>query len=162
MLGRRKPSTRLREIGTATPTVSRGRSTPPGDDEHGRPQSIPWRRMLWLFAVGLGAGLLIGVVVGWLLPLQDVRVGMDSLHPGYEADYAVMVGAAYALDNDWDLAQARLGRLAEPDPAAYVVSVAEQYIDEGRSPNDIRNLVRLAARFGYTTPAMQPYLPPTP
>jgi hypothetical protein len=156
-MGRRKHSTRLREIGTGTPTVNRLR-----DGQRRQGLDIPWRQIFGLLGLGLGGGLLIGVAVGWLLPLQDVRVGLNSLHPDYEADYAVMVGAAYALDGDWDLAQARLGRLAEPDPAAYVVSVAERYIAEGHSPNDIRNLVRLAARFGYTTSAMQPYLPPTP
>jgi hypothetical protein len=110
--------------------------------------------------VGVAVGAIIGVTGGWLVPLQNVQVGMDSLHPGYKADYTVMVGAAYAIDGDWDMAQARLGRLAEPDPAAYVVSIAEQYIADGRNPDDIRNLARLAARLGYTTPAMQPYLPP--
>lgn len=120
------------------------------------------RRAFLVFLTGLGLGALIGAVAGWLLPLQDVRVGFDKLHPGYKDDYAVMVGTAYALDGDWDLAQARLGRLAEPDPAAYIVSLTERYIVEGRSPGDIRNLARLAARFGYTTPAMQPYLLPTP
>jgi hypothetical protein len=130
------------------------------------PRSTQWaivfimRRPLVLFFIALVIGALIGAALGWLRPIHDVSVGIDKLHPDYKADYVVMVGAAYASNSDWDLAQARLGRLAEPDPAAYVVGVAERYIQEGRSPADIRNLVGLAARLGYTTPPMQPYLSP--
>ncbi|HEC22144.1 MAG TPA: hypothetical protein ENI95_04410 [Chloroflexi bacterium] len=119
------------------------------------------RRALLTLLIGLGLGALGGAVFGWLVPIQDVSAGLDKLHPTYKAEYTVMVGAAYAVDGDWDLAQARLGRLAEPDPAGYVVLLAEQYIASGRNPDDIRNLVRLAAHFGYTTPPMLPYLPPT-
>ncbi len=118
-----------------------------------------WRALLVL-VIGLGLGALGGTLTGWLVPVQDVTTGFDQLHPDYKADYTVMVGASYAVNRDWDLAQARLGRLAEPDPAAYVALLAERYIVEGRSPNDIRNLVRLAAHLGYTTPPMQPYLSP--
>ena len=120
------------------------------------------RRVLLTLLIGLGLGALGGAIAGWLAPIQDVSAGFDELREDYKADYVVMVGAAYAYNGDWDLAQARLGRLAEPDPAAYVVRLAEEYIDNGRNPDDIRHLVRLAARLGYTTPAMQPYLPPPP
>jgi hypothetical protein len=119
-------------------------------------------RALLVLLIGLGLGALGGTVVGWLAPIQNVNAGFEQLQPSYKADYAVMVGAAYAYDDDWDRAQTRLGRLAEPDPAGYIVALAEQYIADGRNPDDIRHLVRLAARFGYVTTAMQPYLPPTP
>lgn len=118
------------------------------------------QRKLLVLVIGLGAGMLGGVLLGWFVPIQDSSMGFDRLHPDYMADYAVMVGASYALNGDWDLAQARLGRLAQPDPAAYIARLAEQYITEGRSPADIRSLVRLAARLGYITPLMQPYIPP--
>ena len=118
-----------------------------------------WRTLLVLL-IGLGLGALGGAVFGWLFPIQDVSGGFDMLHPDFKADYTVMVGASYAVNQDWDLAQARLGRLAMPDPAAYVALLAEQYVAEGRNPDDIRNLVRLAAHFGYTTPPMQPYISP--
>jgi hypothetical protein len=121
---------------------------------------INMRQPLVLFFIALVIGALGGAAAGWLRPIQDVSVSIDKLHPDYKADYTVMVGAAYTANGDWDLAQARLGRLAEPDPAAYVVRVAERYILEGRSPVDIRYLVGLAARLGYTTPPMQPYLSP--
>jgi hypothetical protein len=120
------------------------------------------RRALLTLIIGLGIGALGGALYGWYLQSQSAVAGIDRLHPDTKADYAVMVGAAYAVDGDWDRAQARLGRLAEPDPARYIVLLAEQYIYEGRSPDDIRNLVLLASRFGYTTPPLLPYLPPTP
>ncbi len=118
------------------------------------------RRALLVLVIGLGLGALGGAVLGWLVPVQEVSAGFEELHPDYKADYTVMVGASYAVNRDWDLAQARLGRLAVADPAAYVALLAERYIAEGRNPNDIRNLVRLAAHHGYTTPPMQPYLSP--
>jgi hypothetical protein len=119
-------------------------------------------RGLITLLIGLALGALGGAVFGWFQPIQDVSAGINELHPGYKADYTVMVGAAYVIDGDWDRVQTRLGKLAEPDPAAYIVVLSEQYIAEGRNPDDIRNLVRLAAHFGYTTPPMQPYLPPSP
>ncbi len=118
------------------------------------------QRVLSGVLIGVGLGALIGVLIGWLVPVQDVSAGFSDLHPAYKLEYTIMVGAAYAVDGDWDLAQARLGRLAEPDPAVYLVQVTEQAISEGRRPDDIRHLVRMAERFGYTTPAMIPYLSP--
>lgn len=109
--------------------------------------------------MGVGAGVLVGIMIGWLAPIRDTTVGFDHLHTRYKADYAVMVGAAYAINEDWDLAQARLGRLGEPNPAVYVSRLTEEYIDTARHPDDIRNLARLTARYGYTTPEMEPYLP---
>lgn len=120
------------------------------------------QRALLTLLIGLGLGVLGGVLFGWYAPIQPTSNGLDRLHPDYKADYAVMVGAAYAVDGDWDLAQARLGRLAEPDLVGYIVRLTELYIYYGRNPDDIRNLARLAARFGYTTSPMLPYLPPTP
>ena len=118
------------------------------------------RRAALTLLIGIGIGVLAGLIFGWLVPIQDTSVNFDRLRADYKADYAVMVGASYARNGDWDLAQQRLGALAEPDTAAYLVILAEQYIAEGRNPNDIRNLVRLAARFGITTPPMQLYVPP--
>jgi hypothetical protein len=120
------------------------------------------RRALLTLLIGLGLGALGGALFGWYVPIQPTSTSLDHLHPDYKADYAVMVGAAYTVDGDWDLVQARLGRLAEPDPAGYIVLLTEQYIAEGRNPDDIRSLARLAARFGYTTSPMLPYLPTTP
>ncbi|MCC6905983.1 MAG: hypothetical protein IT326_09085 [Anaerolineae bacterium] len=118
------------------------------------------RRFLATFLIGLGLGTLAGVLAGWGFPIQDTRTGLDQLHPDYKAEYVVMVGTAYAASEDWDQAQAWLGELAEPDPAGYVVALAERFIAEGRNPDDIRSLVRLASRFGYVSQPMQPYLPP--
>src|SRR5687768_7760335 len=118
------------------------------------------RRAFLTLIIGLGLGALGGALLGWSTAAQGVTARIDRLHPEYKADYTVMVGAAYAVDGDWDLAQERLGHLAEPDPARYVVELTELYITQGRSLDDIRNLVRLSARFGYTTPLMQPYLSP--
>jgi len=119
------------------------------------------RRTLITLLIGLAIGAGIGVGVGWLAPVGDVGANLSELSADYKADYAIMVGATYARDGDWDAAQARLGALAEPDLAGYLVALTEQSIAVGRSPDDIRNLARMSARFGYITPPMIPYLPPT-
>ncbi len=118
-----------------------------------------FQRGLLSLLVGLGLGALVGALVGWFVPVQDVSVGLERLSPQYKAEYTLIVAAAYEANGDWDLAQARLGRLAEADPALYVVQVTEQAIAEGRSPADIRRLTAMAVRFGYTTPSLVPYLP---
>jgi hypothetical protein len=117
------------------------------------------QRFLITLLIGLVLGAVIGVLIGWYMPIKPVNGTFDKLNDDAKGDYAVMIGAAYAVDGNWDKAQARLGSLAEPDPAAYVVTLTERYIAEGRNPDDIRNLVRLADRLGYVTPPMQPYLP---
>lgn len=118
------------------------------------------RRGFLTLLIGLGIGLLGGALLGWWQQGLSARAGIDQLHPEYKADYAVMVGAAYSVNGDWDLAQARLGRLAKPDPASYIVLTAERYLYDARNPEDVRNLVTLAARYGYITPRLQ-YLAPT-
>ena len=118
------------------------------------------QRIFVTFLTGIGLGVLGGLLIGWFaLPTGNTAAHIADLHPDYKVEYVVMVGTAYAKSGDWDEAQARLGRLEEPDPAGYVVLITEQAINAGRSPEDIRLLVRLAVRLGYTTPAMQPYLP---
>jgi len=120
------------------------------------------QRNLIPLLIGLAFGAAIGVGIGWLAPIGNAGAAMSALSNDNKADYAVMVGMAYARDGDWDAAQARLGALAEPDLAGYLVVVTESYIAEGRNPDDIRALAALAARSGYVTPPMIPYLPATP
>ena len=120
------------------------------------------RRNAITLLLGLIVGALVGIGVGWLVPIQDVGASFDKLSPDYEAEYTVMVGEAYAVDGDWDSVQTRLSVLGEADPAGYVVRLAERYIAEGRDPDDIRDLVRLAARYGYLTAPMRPYAPTSP
>lgn len=112
--------------------------------------------------MGIGVGALAGAGVGWFFPIGDTSTSIDNLHPDFRAEYTIMVAQSYALTGDWDTAQARLGRLAEPDPAGYVVQLTQRYIAQGRSPSEIRHLVRLAARYGYVTDDMRPYLPAEP
>lgn len=109
--------------------------------------------------IGLGIGVGGGLAYGWLQPIEEAQAGISELTPEFKAEYTVMVAAAYADNGDWDLVQSRLGLLAEPDPAGYVVRLAEEYIAAGRNPDDIRHLVRVAAGYGFTTDAMQPFLP---
>ncbi|HOA23093.1 MAG TPA: hypothetical protein PK801_11550 [Aggregatilineales bacterium] len=117
-------------------------------------------RAILILLAGLVLGAALGAGAGWLFPLADVRVGLSELHPEYTNDAVVMIGQAYAANGDWELVLARFEQLGIDDPATFVANLTERYIAEGRSPADIRVLARLAAQFGRTTPAMQPYLPP--
>ncbi len=112
--------------------------------------------------IGLAIGAAIGVAIGWLAPLGDSGAEFADLDSNHKAEVAVMIGAAYAKDHNFDAAQSRLGLLAEPDPAAYVVLLTEQYIAEGKDPEEIRYLALLSEGFGYVTSPMLPYLTPSP
>ena len=105
------------------------------------------------------AGIGLGLLIGWLAPVQRFTTGFDRLHPDYKADYVVMVGNAYLLDGDWPTAEARLIALDVVNLPAYVGGLTERYIAEGRNVNDIRGLVSLSVALGYTSPVMEPYLP---
>lgn len=69
-----------------------------------------------LTIVGLVVGLVIGLIVGWmvlgwmLFPVQWTDAAPADLHPDYRAFYVQMVADSYALDQNRDLAQTRLGR----------------------------------------------------
>ena len=117
------------------------------------------RFRLSILLLALGVGVAFGLSIGWLLPIQRPTTEVDRLHPDYKADYAIVVGNAYALDGDWPVAEARLAALGERDLAAYIGGLAEQSIAEGRNLNDVRSLVGLSVALGYTSPVMDPYLP---
>src|SRR5690606_32126223 len=117
-------------------------------------------RAILILLAGLVLGAALGACACWLFPLAAVRVGLSVPLPDYTPYAVVMIGHAYSADGDWEHVPLRFGQLGIDDPATFVANLTERYIAEGRSPADIRVLARLAAQFGRTTPAMQPYLPP--
>ena len=50
------------------------------------------RPSVLLFALGIG--IVLGLSIGWLLPVQRFTTDIASLHPDYKADYVLMVGHA--------------------------------------------------------------------
>ena len=115
--------------------------------------------LIWGILLGIGLGLLIGWIV-W--PVSYYNTDVYDLHPGYQDEYVVMVGAFYALQGDLDAARGWLASLSPPgapmSPEAIVVDVTERYIARGENRTDIGYLVHLAQALGSVTMPMQPYL----
>ncbi len=109
-------------------------------------------------AIGIAAGLALGLVIGWLWPVQYTNTAPAALRQDYGDDYIIMVAAAYEIERDPARARARLTLLDAQEPAAPVIELAERLIEVGGSVNDIAQLARLAWTFKATTPALVPYL----
>jgi len=115
--------------------------------------------LVWGILLGIGLGL----VIGWLVwPVSYYNTDLYDLHPGYQDEYVVMVGAFYALEGDVSAARQWLASLSPPDtpvsPEAILVDVTERYIARGENSTDIGYLVNLAEALGNVTTPMQPYL----
>ena len=109
-------------------------------------------------AIGAAAGLVLGLAIGWLWPVQYTNTAPSALRQDYRDDYIVMVTAAYKIEGDPDRARERLALLDAEEPVAPVIELAERLIDVGGSVDDITQLARLAWALKATTPALVPYL----
>lgn len=104
-----------------------------------------------------GAGL--AMLIGWVLfPIQQPAVGPASMRADYRAEYVRLVAEAYRATDDLPQAEARLRALDEVPYTAPLVSLAEQWIADGRSEELVVPLVELAVALEVDTPVMQPYL----
>jgi hypothetical protein len=72
------------------------------------------------------------------------------------------VASEYAQDQDLARAQASLGKLGLTNPAQLLVTMAEQDIDQGRSPEEVEPLALLAEGLGARSPALVAFLHPKP
>jgi len=116
------------------------------------------RTVVLLLAAGLLVGLVAGLILGWVIwPVEYFDTDLSDLRTQYKEDYVVMVGAAYAMNNDLAHAVGRLEKLKVPNPGQFVAVQAESYISEGRDINDIRSLVALAKGLGTDTERMARY-----
>ncbi|MGW8319667.1 MAG: hypothetical protein ACWGPS_10505, partial [Candidatus Promineifilaceae bacterium] len=80
------------------------------------------------------------------------------LEEDYQRDYALMIAAAYSLDQDLPAAQQRLDRLGRADTEEWLLTVLIDKILAGGSQQEIRELVKLSSALGLYSPAMEPYL----
>jgi hypothetical protein len=120
-------------------------------------------KRLLVFLVGLGLGVGLAMLVGWVLfPLAEPEVTPASMRTDYREEYVRLVAVAYQADADLMLAERRL-RALHDDPttdayAAPLVAQIEQWIAEERSADLIEPMVWLARDLGVETPPMVPYL----
>jgi hypothetical protein len=115
-------------------------------------------RVLASLFAGLVVGLGIGLYLGWVqFPVEYYDSPAASLTQRYKDDYAVMIASGYLADGDLTGAIQRLRVLGIENAPEYVQQVAERYITNSRSVDDIRKLVALAEGLGRLTPVMEPY-----
>jgi hypothetical protein len=116
-----------------------------------------------MLIVGVLLGIGLGLVAGWLVwPVSYYDTDAYDLHPDYQDDLVVMIGALQALEQDSAVARQLLTSLSNPNEPrsieTIVIDVTERYIARGANPRDIRYLVGLAQALDSVTTPMQPYL----
>ena len=110
-------------------------------------------------AVGIAAGLTLGLAVGWWLwPVQYTNTAPDVLRQDYRDDYVAMVAAAYEVERDIEQAREWLKLIDPEEPSVPVIELAERLVEAGGSAEDITHLARLAWALGANSPTLIPYL----
>jgi hypothetical protein len=117
------------------------------------------RTIVLILAAGILVGAVAGLVIGWVVwPVEFFSTDLSDLRTQYKDDYVVMVGSAYALDGNLDRAKERLDKLNTPNIVQFVNVLADRYIAEGRSLNDVRSLAILTKGLGGDTTRLAMYL----
>lgn len=115
-------------------------------------------KRILLALIGLAAGVGIGLLLGWnVWPVEYYDTEIPALHSTYKSEYAVMVGAAYELDGDWEQATDRLAALQETDIGAWLRDLIHEYVAAGRDPVSIRYLMNMADRLGVRSDIMESF-----
>ena len=70
-----------------------------------------------------------------------------------------MIAQTFRVDQDIDLARARLGTLSKQRSSSIASDQAEKMILTGANHADIQVMAELAAAQGMITPALESYLP---
>ncbi len=113
-------------------------------------------RAVLAVAIGLAAGLLIAWVVA---PVQYVDTEPRTLREDHRAALIQLIARAYAADGNLQRARARLGLVAEGDPALAAAAVAQRLAANGTAPEAVQALSALAGDLGArpgTAPAATP------
>lgn len=120
---------------------------------------LRWLRNIALILVGLALGVGLGLLLGWVVwPTEYTDATPIILQDAYRRDYLHMIAVAYAEDGDLATAVDRLDSLG-PNGSEELFSLMLDAILAGNDETETRQLVQLAAALGFTSPAMQPYLP---
>jgi len=118
-------------------------------------------RALVVFLIAAAVGLIGGLVYAWFFsPVEFTAVEPSELRPEFRTMYLQLVGASFAVENDWTRAQFRLDALRMPKSqvARQFADVVERAIAEGRPAPMLRAMSRLADRLGARTAVMVVYL----
>ena len=116
--------------------------------------------------VGMLAGLVFGVFIGWqLLPVEYRNTNLSDLPPADIEESLIEVAIEFGETHDLELARQRLSELGLANPEQMVGALAERYVQEDRGHNDrdTIDLVVLADALDMASPAMIAYVAtPTP
>ncbi|MFQ3535390.1 MAG: hypothetical protein SNJ58_05895 [Aggregatilineales bacterium] len=121
------------------------------------------RRFALLMLVGILIGISIGLTLGWLvLPSPQSASPLSQLARRHQEEFALMVAAAYQVDNDLSAAVERLRLLGMADPFTYIRDLTERFIVQAgvTREREARLLVALSCAMGFCTEPMQPFLLP--
>jgi hypothetical protein len=120
-----------------------------------------WLRITGLVGLGLVAGILLGLYLGWIAwPTEFTDANPAVLAAPYKQEYLLMVATVYAADGDLPAAQQRLIPLGE-DGRNFLNAYVLDQILQGERGDDTRRLAQLAHDLGLDSPALQPFLTPT-
>lgn len=118
-------------------------------------------RPLLIIVFGLALGIGLGLYLGWeAWPTEFTDANPSVLQEAYRHDYVRLIAAAYTADDNLPAAQKRVADLGA-DGRDVVLAVTLDTILQGGDEAEIRQLVRLAADLGLSSPAMTPYLSET-
>jgi hypothetical protein len=116
-------------------------------------------RTFVVFLIAAAVGLIGGLIFAWFIsPVEYTAVEPSLLRPEFRATYLQLVGASFALENDWTRADFRVKVLQDPNVARHMADVTEQAIAEGRPAPLLRALSRISDKLGVRTPVMIVYL----
>ena len=114
-------------------------------------------RGAWYLLTGVVLGLVLGLVIIWLRPVEYVDTSPSSLRADFKDRYRALIAAAYLSDGDVVRARARLELLGDTDAFRALAEQAQRTLAEGNSPQESRALGLLAVALnpagGQTLPA---------
>lgn len=118
------------------------------------------QRSLIISVLGLAIGLGIGFYLGWVvLPVELIDVAPADLEPTLQDDYLQLIADTYAVEQDIDLAAARIGSLGREDWGTWLLQETVDQILLNPTAVQTVNMVQLARAFGLNSPAFNQVAP---
>lgn len=101
------------------------------------------------FVLAILVGLVLGLAYGWWIqPPEPRNAAIADLRGDYKADMVLMVAEVYAVDQDMDLARARLMELGPTDLNALVKEAMIMAQQMEYSPAEIDAITALQVALG--------------
>ncbi|MGB8644679.1 MAG: hypothetical protein WCF84_05545 [Anaerolineae bacterium] len=113
-----------------------------------------WKWLFVVAALGLVGGVVLGLIVGWVLPISSgAPSDISSLNANAQNDYIVLVANSYAYDNDLSLAKQRLILLKDANIKTRVERLAKALTT--RKDPSAANVADLAVGLGSTDSSLK-------